>query len=110
MWALEGFFQFKHSRDQGEFGSKEWDTLRGFGQVLQAGDTVVTFNYDSTVERVLLDLNKWSPADGYGERLVLQKGRHDETPITFPILRSKCFTCMALWAGIESQVPVKTFQ
>jgi hypothetical protein len=26
----------------------------------------ITFNYDSTVERVLYDLGKWSPFDGYG--------------------------------------------
>ncbi len=84
MWALENFFQDKHSKDQKEFNCNEWDTLRRFGQLLQPGDTVVTFNYDSTVERVLLNLGKWSPADGYGERLVFQKGRHDKTRMTFP--------------------------
>jgi hypothetical protein len=83
MWALEAFFQDKHNRDQREFGSKEWETLRAFGELLQCGDTVVTFNYDSTVERVLLGLSKWSPSDGYGERLVFQRDRFDNTSLTF---------------------------
>jgi len=83
MWALENFFQDKHSRDQREFNANEWETLRRFGQLLRPGDTVVTFNYDSTVERVLLNLGKWSPADGYGERLVFQKSRYDKTPVIF---------------------------
>ncbi len=83
MWALEDFFQGKHHGDQQEFRSKEWETLKAFGQLLQCGDTVVTFNYDSTVERVLLGLGKWSPSDGYGERLVFQKDRSDNTLCTF---------------------------
>jgi len=83
MWALEDYFQSMHHRNQEEFGSKEWETLKAFGELLQCGDTVVTFNYDSTVERVLLRLGKWSPSDGYGERLVFQKDRYDDTPCTF---------------------------
>jgi hypothetical protein len=83
LWALESFFQDRHNRDQQELGSKDWETLRAFGELLQCGDTVVTFNYDSTIERVLLSLGKWSPSDGYGERLVFQKNRYDETPFTF---------------------------
>ena len=84
MWALENFFQDRHSADRREFESKEWETLWAFGQLLQCGDTVITFNYDSTVERVLLALGKWSPADGYGERLVFQKSQFDTTPFPFP--------------------------
>jgi hypothetical protein len=83
MWALEAFFQDRHNRDHGEFNSEQWETLRAFGQLLQPGDTIVTFNYDTTVERVLLELGKWSPADGYGERLVFQKSRYDKTTVTF---------------------------
>jgi hypothetical protein len=81
MWALENFFQDRHGTDHGKFESKEWGTLRRFAQLLQPGDTVVTFNYDSTVERVLLNLNKWSPSNGYGEHLTFQKTRHDNTCI-----------------------------
>lgn len=54
-----------------------------FADLVQGGDTVITFNYDSTVERVLLERNKWFPSDGYGERLVFQKDRYDKTVVTF---------------------------
>lgn len=83
MWAVENFFQEKHSSDQKEFNSDQWKTLREFGELLHSGDTVITFNYDTTVERVLLNLGKWSPADGYGEHLVFQAGRNDERRVTF---------------------------
>jgi len=78
LWAMDAYFQHRHSGDYGAFKSEEWRTLRGFGELLQPGDVVVTFNYDSTVERVLLDSGKWSPADGYGAKIVFQKA------ITFP--------------------------
>ena len=83
MWALEAFFQDRHYKDYAEFNSKQWETLRAFGQLLQPGDTVVTFNYDTSVERVLLELGKWSPSDGYGERLVFQKSRYDKATVAF---------------------------
>jgi hypothetical protein len=84
MWALEQFFQDGHHRDYQNTGSKEWSTLNQFADLVQPRDTVVTFNYDSTIERVLLERKKWFPSNGYGERLVFQKDRHDRTVITFP--------------------------
>jgi hypothetical protein len=43
-----------------------WDVLSAFGRKLSSGDVVITFNYDATLERVLLMQGKWSPRDGYG--------------------------------------------
>lgn len=83
MWALEQYFQDRHHRDFQSTDSKKWSTLALFADLVQGGDTVITFNYDSTVERVLLERNKWFPSDGYGERLVFQKDRYDKTVVTF---------------------------
>jgi hypothetical protein len=84
LWALENFFQDRHSDDLREFKTQKWEILLRFGELLKCGDTVITFNYDSTVERVLLALGKWHPADGYGERILFQRSQHDTTPFHFP--------------------------
>ncbi len=84
MWALEHFLEYRHHKDQEEFDSDQWKTLKGFGQLLHPGDTVITFNYDSAVERVLWNLHKWSPADGYGQRIVFQQSRCDQTMVALP--------------------------
>jgi hypothetical protein len=83
LWAMEAFFLDHNDDDFKNFGSDDWKDLREFAARLQAGDVVITFNYDSTVERVLLDLGKWAPPDGYGPDIVLQKNEYDETPVTF---------------------------
>lgn len=83
MWALEQYFQDRHNRDFQSTGSKDWSALAQFADFVQPGDTVITFNYDSTVERVLLERNKWFPSNGYGERLVFQGDRNDKTVVTF---------------------------
>jgi hypothetical protein len=80
---MEAFFLDHNDDDFKNFGSDDWKDLREFAARLQAGDVVITFNYDSTVERVLLDLGKWAPPDGYGPDIVLQKNEYDETPVTF---------------------------
>ena len=40
---------------------------------------VITFNYDATLERVLLEQKKWSFSDGYGFELKFQQSRQDKT-------------------------------
>jgi hypothetical protein len=84
MWALEQYFQYRHSLDHGNANTSEWNTLGQFSDLVRPGDTVVTFNYDSTVERVLYQREKWFPSDGYGQRLVFQKDRNDTTLVQFP--------------------------
>lgn len=55
----------------------ELSAYRETQKKLETGDVIVTFNYDSTLERVLFEQGKWSPKDGYGTDLVFQRDRHD---------------------------------
>lgn len=50
---------------------------------MNAGDVVITFNYDATLERVLLHLGKWSPRDGFGFELIFQEPDDDGPPVAF---------------------------
>jgi hypothetical protein len=83
LWALEHYFAWRHHEDYGWSKEEKWGTLRAFADTLQPGDAVITFNYDATLERVLLDQGKWSPSDGYGFELVFQKSRHDASAAPF---------------------------
>ena len=82
--ALEDYLKQKHYDDQSACGTEAWDYLRSFGNKLCPGDVVVTFNYDSTLERVLYSQRKWFPSDGYGFRMIFQKTPQDETRVKFP--------------------------
>jgi hypothetical protein len=84
LWAMEDFFLQRNYNDMKDYSSERWKNLRKFGALLAPGDIVITFNYDSTVERVLLDLGKWSLSDGYGTDLVFQQNDYDTTPVSFP--------------------------
>lgn len=89
LWALEAYLEYKHHQDARGVRDSAWDSLRHFGRKLCNGDIVLTFNYDSTLERVLWQQQKWSPRDGYGFEVVFQKSHADKTPITFPQSRVK---------------------
>lgn len=82
--ATEAYFEQRHYDDQKDFTDPSWDTLKKFSDKLAEDDVVVTLNYDSTIERVLLNEGKWSPSDGYGSKLVFQKTRSDQTLVSFP--------------------------
>ncbi|MGO9647421.1 hypothetical protein SBA7_570003 [Candidatus Sulfotelmatobacter sp. SbA7] len=84
LWALENYFAWRHSEDGKESKREEWDALTMFAKKLKPKDVVITFNYDASLERVLLAQGKWSPRDGYGFELAFQKSRDDETPIVLP--------------------------
>ncbi len=84
LWALETYLEFKNYEDCRGFSDASWETLRTFGNKLCPGDVVLTFNYDSTLERILQKQGKWSPRDGYGFELVFQESYLDKTPIGFP--------------------------
>jgi hypothetical protein len=81
LWALEHYFAWRHSEDYGWENRKKWDTLRALADKMKPEDVVITFNYDATLERVLLEQKKWSFSDGYGFELVFQQSRHDKTVI-----------------------------
>ena len=78
LWALEVYFQHRHESDLKSYHQEHWKDLRTFARKLCKGDVVITFNYDSTLERVLLEEKKWTPKDGYGFELVFQRSSSDE--------------------------------
>jgi hypothetical protein len=81
--ALETYLRYKHNSDTATFNDPKWNHLKAFGDKLCSGDVVLTFNYDSTLERVLLHQGKWSPSNGYGFDLVFQSSTHDTDPKVF---------------------------
>lgn len=83
LWALEHYFAWRHSEDYGSSTESKWDSPRAFGEALEPGDAIITFNYDATLERVLLGQGKWSPSDGYGFEVIFQKSRCDKTQVVF---------------------------
>jgi hypothetical protein len=64
--ALAEYFRQRHHDDRATFDRQMWADLKLFGERLKKKDTVITFNYDSCVERTLLACGKWSPKDGFG--------------------------------------------
>lgn len=84
LWATEHYFEYRHHEDLNGKPPSDWAVLEEFGQLLAEGDVVITFNYDSTIERVLRKQGKWSPSDGYGLPVIFQKSRHDKTRVEFP--------------------------
>jgi hypothetical protein len=84
LWAMEDFFLQRNYDDFKDYSSDNWKNLKRFGALLEPGDIVITFNYDSTIERVLHTLGKWSLSDGYGTEIVFQRNGFDTTPVTFP--------------------------
>ena len=75
--ALENYLRYMHGCDHDEGRVSEWHELRAFGERLEPGDIVITFNYDATLERVLLERGVWSPSNGYGFELVFQRSGDD---------------------------------
>jgi hypothetical protein len=61
---LGEYFLWRHGEDA-EHPERRF-YLRDFLDRLRPGDVVITLNWDSTIERTLLELGRWSPVDGYG--------------------------------------------
>jgi len=89
--ATVAYFEDKHAKDQMHFGDRAWDNLKTFGEKLGDHDVVITFNYDSTIERVLWQEEKWSPTDGYGINLAFQRSRSDPTEVPLKPSKVKVF-------------------
>jgi len=83
LWAVESYFEYRHHCDSDEVKRSCWETLHKLGGKLCPGDTIITFNYDSTLERALIQQRKWSPRDGYGFELVFQESPRKEIPVPF---------------------------
>jgi hypothetical protein len=87
--GLEAYLRFKHLEGLSTFTGTHWQYLRRFASKLGAGDFVITFNYDSTVERALLSRGMWSPEDGYGFKVNLMKSQTDLLPVEWQPSRVK---------------------
>jgi hypothetical protein len=83
LWGLEQYLHFKHWDDFGTCNKVNWSHLHAFANKLCPGDVVITFNYDSALERVLLQQGQWSPRDGYGFEVTFQRSAMDTTPVEF---------------------------
>jgi len=81
--ALGAYLHHKHHEDRLTFGQSNWPELQSFARRLRKGDVVITFNYDSTLERVLFKTGMWAPDDGYGFKVQLQRSRSDPTPVSY---------------------------
>ena len=79
--GLGGYLRSKHHNDRAACNNKEWEYLRQFLERVDDGDVIVTFNYDSTLERVLLARGKWHPGRGYGFKIDFLRSRSDPTPL-----------------------------
>lgn len=82
--CLEYFFQVKHADDS----NNQWrrDYLRPVLADLRSGDAVITFNWDTTIERTLYEDGgwaRWNPVTGYGFRKELCPGL-DNSGVTPP--------------------------
>jgi hypothetical protein len=82
--GLEAYLRFKHLEGLSMFTGTRWQYLRRFASKLGVGDSVITFNYDSTVERALLDRGMWNPEDGYGFRVSLPESEAGPLPVDWP--------------------------
>jgi hypothetical protein len=83
LWALEACLGFMHDSDAKNSSDSSWDSLWAFGRKLNPGDYIISFNYDWTLERVLLKQNMWSLSNGFGFELVFQRSGHDKTLVPF---------------------------
>jgi hypothetical protein len=64
--VLDDFFARRHYDDGTSEGYARRAYLRRELNQLNAGDIVITTNWDTTIERTLLEQGKWVPTDGYG--------------------------------------------
>jgi hypothetical protein len=64
--SLHEFFRYRHRLDAAQAERPSRTYLRELLETLVPGDVVITFNWDALAERVLGELGRWTPLDGYG--------------------------------------------
>lgn len=83
--CLDEYFWLKHFDDLRK-GLISRAYLKELLSDLKPGDTIITFNWDTLVERTLGELRMWSPIDGYGFSKELQISADTiRGPVTVPI-------------------------
>jgi hypothetical protein len=87
--VLDRYFSFRHWDDARSDAARRTDLRREL-EWLGSGDVVVTTNWDTTVERTLIEEGRWTPADGYGFAVDLidgprlERGEERELPDWVP--------------------------
>jgi len=64
--CLDMYFRSKHVEDSKKENRSRRQYLRRLLSDLRDGDTILTLNWDTTIERTLLEDGRWTPRDGYG--------------------------------------------
>ncbi|MCP4371886.1 MAG: hypothetical protein GY797_27780 [Deltaproteobacteria bacterium] len=71
--CMDMFFLLKHCSDSTENGKVMWQYLKSVFSTLSKGDIIITTNWDTLAERVLLEDCRWSPGDGHGFPVPLKR-------------------------------------
>lgn len=75
---LDHYFWWKHVQDQRAEAAPRRFYLAREVEGLQPGDFVITTNWDTLLERVLLEAGLWTPINGYGFGVDLVTSRRGE--------------------------------
>jgi hypothetical protein len=89
--CLNQYFLYKHYLDSKLESISAREYLRQLLSTLASGDKVITLNWDTTVERTLLEADRWNPLNGYGFRKILHKGVYGgpSEPLGFEVPESE---------------------
>jgi hypothetical protein len=96
--CLYWYFALQHHRDASPDGHSRRGYLHRLLAPLAPGDVVVTFNWDTTIERTLAEQRRWNPITGYGfEHLLRFKTIEGKlTPWPREVLGSSAITVLKL--------------
>lgn len=95
--CLLAYFDWKHYEDAEQPRHRAY--LRSELEKLSPGDRVITLNWDSTIERTLFEMGRWSPRDGYGF-LAKLRGELPEDPPADRILQPSQVVVLKLHGSI----------
>jgi hypothetical protein len=89
--CLNQYFLYKHYLESKPNNKPAREYLRQVLSRLMAGDKVLTLNWDTTVERTLLEDDRWNSMNGYGFRKILHKGfgQGASEPLDFEVPESE---------------------
>jgi len=91
--CVNHYFLYRHILDSKCENKVKREYLRRILSRLVAGDKVLTLNWDTTVERTLIEDDRWNPMNGYGFRKILHKGSNASyrplEPLSFEVSESE---------------------
>jgi hypothetical protein len=89
--CLNDYFLYKHYLDSKPENQAHREYLKRVLGRLVVGDRVLTLNWDTAVERSLMEDDRWNPMNGYGFQKILHKGICDgpSEPLDFEVPESE---------------------